>query len=148
MPVKSSRTRSTRVDIVTSLTTQELGSVFKLSTQSMHGIAGRIGRAGRSMTKSIGADGFNYYRPRHDELSVPDGDPAAFEIGVHIPTFTGSNGGGVVLHMYVWDRGDHREAQLVSPHGMISGAAKSRKRLQQLMQAIRQHDAHAGFAAA
>ena len=96
MPVKSSRMRSTRVDIVTSLTAQELGSVFRLSTQSMHGIAGKIGRAGRSMSKSLGADGFNYYRPRHDESPGLDGDPAAFEIGVHIPTFTGSNGGGVV----------------------------------------------------
>jgi hypothetical protein len=105
----------------------------------MHGIAGKLGHGIRSMS-STGSQGFSYFRPTADEFAALDDDPAAFEIGVTIPTMSFTNGGGVTLHMYVWDRGDHRHVQLVSPHGIVSGGQKSRRRLNQLVQAIQRHD--------
>jgi hypothetical protein len=131
--------RHTRLNLSTSLTTQDLGVLFKETTTAMHGVAGKVAHVGRSMSRHA-TKGFGYYRPHGDEFSVLDDDLATFEIGVHLPTFSGTNGGGVTLHMYVWDRGDHREVQLVTPHGVISGASKSKRRLRQFVEAIQQHD--------
>ncbi len=139
--------RYSRIDVTTSLTTEELGEIFKSQTRAMYGIGGKLGHGIRSMT-SLGSDGFGYFSPTEDPFAARDDQPTAFAIGCTIPTMSYTNGGGVTLHMYVWDEGGHRHVELVAPHGMVNGASKSKKRLRRLVSAIQARDASATTATA
>jgi hypothetical protein len=129
----------TTVAFETSLTTEQLGGIFKAATQAMHGAAGRLGNSIRGMGP-LGRNDFEYYKPEGDQFAELDSDPPTFVVGVTIPTFTGTNGGSVTLHMCIWDRGGHRSVELSSPHGVVSGASKSKKRLGALTDAFRSAD--------
>jgi hypothetical protein len=131
----------TRIHVLTTLTTQDLGNIFKTSTKSGWGVSSRLRRAGH------GSDALGFYKPLSDELVSTDDDPATLQLGVHIPTLSRANGGGVTLHMYVWDRGSHRQVQLLTPPGKIGGVTKSRRCLRRVVDAIRKHDPAAAIAA-
>lgn len=135
-------TRTSSVGLKTSLSTKELGDTFKTETRRMYGIGGKFGHL-------IGARcAFRYYQPGKDEFARLDDDPATFEVGVEIPTFSYGNHARVSLHMYVWERRDRREVQLVAFHGMVSGAGKSRRRLDRLARVIQSRDQSATLVAA
>lgn len=132
--------RVSQTDVETTLSVQDLASIFKSTAQSMYGIGGRLGgiRSGQGQ--------FNFFTPKDDVFGGLDDDPCAFEVGAYIPTFSGSDGGAVVLHMYVWERDDHREVRLATPHGLIAGAGKSKRRLRRLADAIQSSDPQARIA--
>lgn len=44
-----------------------------------------------------------------------------------------------VIHLYAWDRGNHRELQLFSPHGTFN-RGRSMKLVQRFLEAYRQAD--------
>lgn len=131
--------RHSGAEIETRLSVEELGAIFKGATQSMYGIGAKLGHGLRGMT-SYQEDGFHYFTPQGDGFEAIASDPPTFEIAVHIPTMSYTAGGSVVLHMYVWDRRNHRQLRFVAPHGMVMGAHKSRKRLEQLISAVRAGD--------
>jgi hypothetical protein len=131
--------RYSGAEIETRLSVEELGAIFKGATQSMYGIGAKLGHGARGMT-SYGEDGFHYFTPQGDGFEAIASDPPTFEIAVHIPTFSYTAGGSVVLHMYVWDRGTHRQLRFVAPHGMVAGTKKSRRQLEKLISAVQAGD--------
>lgn len=44
---------------------------------------------------------FGFFTPKDDVFDGLTEDPCAFEVGAYIPTFSGSDGSAVILHMYV-----------------------------------------------
>lgn len=126
---------ATEVRLESTLSPGELGRCFESTARSRHSVGGRIGAAVRG-----GGSGFELFEPDRDVFDALDDDPEDFAVGVFIPTLTGTSGGTVAVHMYVWDRADHREVRLVSPHGRISGATKSRRALEHFVEAITARD--------
>ncbi|MER6470035.1 hypothetical protein [Streptomyces collinus] len=68
-----------------------------------------------------------------------DQDKEDFSVGASIPKAMGSGGGNVVVHLYVWDRKDHREIRLRAPSS-IGSAVATRKALETLRQAYQAAD--------
>lgn len=129
---------TTATDIRTTLSVEELDGVFKTGTKALHGLGGKFASIARSLTPAQSAK-FGYFQPRSTGHAEP-GDPPSFVLGAVIPTFDGGNGQSVVIQMYVWDRGQYRDVQLITPHGLVSGAMKSKRRLAKLIQTFQAAD--------
>jgi hypothetical protein len=122
------------VSLHTSLTTKQLADSFQSSTSSLYGKGGKLGARLR------GQSGLNYFTPQDDSpFSALDDDKPAFSVGAVIPKYSGGGGGNMVIHMYVWDRGEQREVALVSPHTMGGGSA-SKKTLDTVLGGFRNLD--------
>lgn len=91
---------TTDLTVVSALPMKDLGAVFESATRSMYGIGGKLSRLARKYGTT-----FEFFRPTDGPFATLDDDPPQFAIGAHIPTFSGTNGGLVTLHMYLWDRG-------------------------------------------
>ena len=131
------RTLGTRLN--TLLATKDLAEYFRQATESLYGLKGRFGSLARSFTQP-GGNSFEYFTPRDDSpFSSLEEDKPGFSVGVNIPKFAGTGGGETTVHMYVWDRGSHREVVLVSPH-TIGSASSAKKAVSRILTELSQHD--------
>lgn len=127
--------RSTEIRLRSTLSVSELAQCFKAAASSQHSLTGRFGAMVRGQDTRL-----NLFEPTEDVVDAVSEDRADFAVGVFIPTPSYTAGGMVAVHMYVWDRGGHHEVLLVTPHGMVSGAQKSRRSLELFADAIRRLD--------
>jgi hypothetical protein len=118
---------------------QDIANQFKQFANSMQGGAAKLaGGLRRALGKMSDAQGVEFFTPKgNDPFDALNTDPPGFAVGVTIPKFIGTGGGNIVLQLYLWDRGSHREGRVVTPYS--SGAASaSRNALDQLAQALTQ----------
>lgn len=113
------RTKSAQVR--TGLSVRECAALFEREASARMRRPGAV--LGRLGAKMAGKDQSGFFTPTDDSpFSALDDDSPDFSVGILIPRFSGGVQGNThALHMYVWDRGDARQVELVSPHGLGSG---------------------------
>lgn len=131
--------RTEGVRCSSALDVKALGQTFRSVTQSMYGMGQKVGSFARTFS-GYGATKMEYFTPTKDSpFDALDDDPVAFSVGVSIPKFSGTGGGVVTLHLYVWDRGSSREVLLVSPHTSTTGHS-AKKALSKVLGSFQQLD--------
>ena len=120
-------------EVTTRMSVKECANAFQAAAAQSRGASAKLGEIAARMK---GNDNSGFFTPTNDSpFSGLDDDRPDFSVGVWIGKFVnGANGAGTAVHMYVWDRGDHREVHIISPHG-LTGGGKS----QRLVQAFAGH---------
>jgi hypothetical protein len=111
------------VELQTPLSVKECGYRFQSGIENGRGISARIGGI---TAKLMGGQGLTWYTPEDDSpFAALNDDRPAFCVGVAVPKAQGAHLHGTNLHMYVWDRGSHREVVLAAHHSLAGGAHAS-----------------------
>jgi hypothetical protein len=114
----------------TTLSVRECGQRFRSGIESGRGLSSRIGGL---TAKLLGGESLTWYTPEDDSPFAPlNDDPPAFTVGVAVPKAQGAHQHGTQVHMYVWDRGGHRDVVLAANHSLAGGAHAN-----QLIQAVK-----------
>ena len=131
--------------VQTSLSVQECGRTFQEAVSRGRGIGSHMGGL---VSKMSGNDNSGFFTPQDDgPFSALDADKPTFMVGCNIPKFVNSaSGNAATIHMYVWDRGAHREVEFFSPHGMMGGGSAS-KLIAKVIAGFRQADPNLAVAA-
>jgi hypothetical protein len=104
----------------TSLSVKECGMRFKSGIETGRGASAWIGGA---MAKMMGGETLTWYAPEDDSpFATLNDDRPSFSIGVGVPKAQGAHQHGTNVHMYVWDRGSHRDVALLAHHSLTGGA--------------------------
>jgi hypothetical protein len=73
--------------------------------------------------KLMGGQSLNFYTPEDDSpFAALDDDRPAFSVGVAVPKAQGAHLHGTNVHMYVWDRGSHRDVVVWVHHSLTGGS--------------------------
>jgi hypothetical protein len=115
--------RQKGIVFTTELTVKQCADVFRRAAGDARGLNAKLTEV---VAKAKGnGDLVGFYTPTWDSpFAAVDGVPD-FAVGINIlGPMHGANGPGTPVHMYVDDRGDRREVQLVSAHG-LTGAVRS-----------------------
>ena len=112
------------VEFQTSLSVKECGLRFKSGIETGRGASAWIG----GMTaKMLGGETLTWYTPEDDSpFAALDDDPPIFSVGVGVPKAQGAHTNGTNVHMYVWDRGSHRDVALWAHHSLMGGSHATR----------------------
>jgi len=104
---------------------RDCGETFKAAVSQGRGIRSHMGGV---MAKMTGNDASGFFTPSDNSpFAALDDDKPSFMIGCNIPKFTNSaHGAANTIHMYVWDRGSHRDVEFASPHSMMGGASSAK----------------------
>lgn len=98
----------------TSLSVKECGQRFQSAIVQGQTLGSKLGG---TMAKLMGGENLGFYTPDDNSpFSSLDDDPPAFSVGVAVPRAYQAHAHGTNLHMYVWDRGDHRDVALWVHH--------------------------------
>jgi hypothetical protein len=125
------------VELQTSLSVKDCGQRFQSGIVSGRGLSSRVGGIA---AKLMGGESLTWYTPEDDSpFSALNDDPPDFAVGVGVPKAQGAHIHGTNLHMYVWDRGGHRDVVLAAHHSLAGGAHAN-----QLIQAARSQLERAG----
>jgi hypothetical protein len=112
------------VEFQTSRTVQECGLRFKSGVESGRGASAWIGGV---TAKLMGGETLSWYTPREDSpFAALDQDRPTFSVGVGVPKAQGAHTNGTNVHMYVWDRGGHRDVALWARHSLTGGMHASK----------------------
>ena len=123
------------LELTTGLTVSDCGVEFRQAIDEGRGLGSQFGGM---VAKLRGGEDLGYYTPEDDSpFSALDDDQPTFSVGVAVPRFNKSHAHGTNIHMYVWDRGSHRQVKFWSHHAML-GVAHS----QALLGKIREVFAH------
>jgi hypothetical protein len=94
---------------------------------------GMSARIGGIAAKLMGGVSLNFYTPEDDSpFAALNDDRPAFCVGVAVPKAQGAHANGTNVHMYVWDRGSHRDVVLAAHHSLTGGSHAT-----QLIDAVR-----------
>jgi hypothetical protein len=106
--------------INTKLSVRELRAIFQEAGSAQLGVGKKLIGVWAN-ARGMGNHGF--YTPTVDSPSAVLEELPTFMVGIGIPKVSAGAAGNVNhVHMYVWDRGDHREVELFTPHGLTGGA--------------------------
>jgi hypothetical protein len=73
--------------------------------------------------KLMGGESLTFYTPKDDTpFAALNDDVPAFSVGVAVPKAQGAHLHGTNVHMYVWDRGSHRDVMLAADHSLTGGS--------------------------
>ncbi len=73
--------------------------------------------------KLLGGESLTFYTPEDDSpFAALNDDPPAFSVGVAVPKAQGAHQHGTNVHMYVWDRGNHRDVVLAAHYSLTGGS--------------------------
>jgi hypothetical protein len=125
--------------IRTAMSVAECADVFRDAAADARGLSAKV--TDRTL-QAAGNNESGFFTPTagDDPFAAIDGNKPDFEVGVLIRKFYGgANGAGTTVHMYVWDRGDHREVALYSPHDLF-GSSRSGKMIDKFTGTFRQAD--------
>lgn len=118
------------VEFQTSLSVRDCGQGFQSGIMNGRGLSSMIGGI---TAKLMGGDSLSFYTPEDDSpFAALNDDPPAFSVGVAVPKAQGAHANGTNVHMYVWDRGDHRDVALAAHHSLTGGSHAAK-----LIQAVR-----------
>lgn len=119
-----------KVDFQTALSVQDCGQRFQSGIVNGRGLSSKIGGI---TAKLMGGESLTFYTPDDDSpFSALNEDRPAFSVGVSVPKAQGAHLHGTNVHMYVWDRGVHRDVELEAQHSLAGGAHAT-----QLIEAVR-----------
>ena len=108
------------VEFRTSLSLKDCGMRFRSGIESGRGASAWIGGV---TAKLLGGETLSWYTPRDDSPFVAlNDDPPSFCVGVGVPKAQGAHQNGTNVHMYVWDRGTHRDVALLAHHSLTGGS--------------------------
>lgn len=111
------------VELQTPLSVKECGQRFQSGIVNGRGLSSRIGGI---TAKLMGGESLTWYTPEDDSpFAALDDDRPAFSVGVAVPKAQGAHINGTNVHMYVWDRGNHRDVVLAAHHSLAGGAHAS-----------------------
>jgi hypothetical protein len=114
----------------TKLTVRECGQRFQSGIVGGRGLSSRIGGL---YAKALGGEALTFYTPEDNSpFAELEDDRPAFAVGVAVPRAQGAHANGTNLHMYVWERGSHREVAVLAHHSLAGGP-----HARQLMDAVR-----------
>jgi hypothetical protein len=118
------------VEFETTLSVKECGHRFRSGIVNGRGLSSRLGGFAAKM---MGGESLSFYTPEDSSpFAALDDDRPAFSVGVGVPKANGAHANGTNVHMYVWDRGGHREVGLLAHHSIAGGAHAT-----QLLTAVR-----------
>lgn len=108
------------LEFKTSLSLKDCGQGFQRGIVSGRGLSAMLGGL---TAKLMGGESLPFYTPEDDSpfASLND-DPPAFSVGVAVPKANGAHLHGTNVHMYVWERGSHRDVVLAAHHSLAGGA--------------------------
>lgn len=131
--------RQKGIVFTTKLTVSDCASIFRETGDSLRGVRGRMLEAAAAVAGH--GDRTGYYTPDFSSpFSRIDGVPD-FAVGINILKFNaGAQGNGTHVHMYVDDRGELRDVQLVSKHGLLD-ATRSGRMVRKFFEAFQGADA-------
>ena len=119
-----------QIEFSTTFTVKQCGQAFQAGIVEGRGLSSKIGGL---TAKLMGGQSLNFYTPERDSpFAVLDDDPPAFSVGVAVPKAQGAHKNGTNVHMYVWDRGSHRDVALWAHHSIAGGSHAT-----QLIDAVR-----------
>jgi len=109
------------VEFETSLSVQECGLRFKSGIEDGRGTSAWIGGI---TAKLMGGETLSWYTPPEDQspFAALNDDRPTFSVGVSVPKANGAHSNGTNVHMYVWDRGSHRDVALWAHHSLTGGS--------------------------
>jgi hypothetical protein len=102
------------VQFKTSLSVQECGERFRSGISSGRGVSSMIGGV---YARLLGGESLDFYTPQHS----PPGERPALKVGVAVPKAYGAHMHGTNVHMYVWNRGSHRDVIVAADHSLAGG---------------------------
>ncbi|HEV2857928.1 MAG TPA: hypothetical protein VGW80_05935 [Solirubrobacterales bacterium] len=112
------------VEFQTSRSVQECGLRFKSGIENGRGASAWIGGV---TAKLIGGETLSWYTPEDNSpFAALNNDRPAFVVGVSVPKAQGAHANGTNVHMYVWDRGGHRDVALWAHHSLTGGSHASK----------------------
>jgi len=104
----------------TSRSVRDCGMQFKSGIETGRGASAWIGGV---TAKLMGGETLTWYTPDDNSpFAALNDDPPTFSIGVGVPKANGAHMNGTNVHMYVWDRGAHRDVALLAHHSLAGGA--------------------------
>jgi hypothetical protein len=107
-------------ELQTPLSVKQCGQRFQSAIVNGRGLSSRIGGI---TAKLMGGESLTWYTPEDDSpFGALNDDRPAFSVGVSVPKAQGAHLHGTNVHMYVWDRGRHREVVLAAHHSLAGGA--------------------------
>lgn len=107
------------VELQTGLEARQCVDRFRSAIQNGRGASAMIGGF---TAKLMGGETLTWYVPEHDGPFDPfAGDQPTQSIAVAVPKAYGAHMHGTNLHMYVWDRGGHRDVTLLAHHSITGG---------------------------
>lgn len=109
----------------TSLSVEQCADTFRHGAGRARGLNARFSEVVAKASSSRSLTGF--YTPPPEPPFALAGDAPALAVGINIlgPMF-GANGPSVPLHMYVDERADRRDVQIVASHGLAGGTRAAR----------------------
>src|SRR4051794_24655129 len=111
------------VELQTPLSVKECGQRFQSGIVNRRGLSSRIGGI---TARLMGGESLTWYTPEDDSpFAALNDDHPAFSVGVAVPKAQGAHINGTNVHMYVWDRGSHRDVMLAAHHSLAGGAHAS-----------------------
>jgi hypothetical protein len=112
------------VEFRTALGVRECGLRFKSAIEEGRGTSAWIGGV---VAKALGGETLTWYTPPTDPVfGALDHDRPDFTAGVAVPRAQGAHQNGTNVHLYVWDRGSHRDVGLLAHHSLMGGAQASK----------------------
>jgi hypothetical protein len=110
------------MDFQTTKSVQECANTFRTAVELSYGGGRKLMRAAGMLRGAIagGGDlgGVEFFTPKSSPLDGTTERPD-WKSGVFVPGFSKMYGASkMAVHIYVVDRGDKREVQLVGPYGM------------------------------
>jgi hypothetical protein len=108
------------VEFQTSLSVKDCGQRFQSGIVNGRGLSSMIGGI---TAKLLGGESLTFYTPQDDSpFAALNDDRPAFSVGVAVPKAQGAHQHGTNVHMYVWDRGNHRDVALAAHHSLTGGS--------------------------
>jgi hypothetical protein len=112
------------VEFQTSLNVRECAARFKSGIEGGRGASAWIGGG---IAKVMGGETLTWYTPEdRSPFAQLNDNPPTFSIGVGVPKMQGAHQHGTGVHMYVWERGNHRDVALVAHHSLAGGMHASK----------------------
>src|SRR4051812_43861783 len=107
------------VQFKTSRSVKACGEGFKSAITSGRGISSMVGGI---HARLMGGDSLPFYTPEDDSpFAALNDDRPAFGVGVSVPRANGAHMYGTNVHMYVWNRGGHRDVVVAARHSFGGG---------------------------
>lgn len=107
--------QDTRIEFMTTKSVEDCSATFHRAAKSSYGGARRMLR-GAAMLRGSGSEGFEFFTPGPSPYSAAKAD---WQSGVYVPGYSKMHGASrMCVHIYVVDRGEEREVQLVGPYGL------------------------------
>ena len=93
---------------------------FRSGIESGRGVSAWVGGI---TAKMLGGETLTWYTPEdHSPFAALNGDRPSFSVGVAVPKAQGAHQNGTNVHLYVWDRGRHRDVAVLAHHSLMGGA--------------------------